>query len=88
MGKGGNKTTKILPKPVPRAAAAYGRQLKMRNDIKERDLTIASHNNLFQEQEYKLDLNMLWFLWQKVSVENWKIKPFNRVVELWPNQLH
>ena len=28
LGKGGNKTTKILPKPVPRAAAAHGRQLK------------------------------------------------------------
>ena len=28
LGKGGNKKTKILPQPVLRAAAAYGRQLK------------------------------------------------------------
>ena len=30
LGKGGNKKTKILPQPVLRAAAAYGRQLKIR----------------------------------------------------------
>ena len=43
MGKGGHKTTNHLPKPVPRAAEAYSRQLKNVNSLNESTLNHATH---------------------------------------------